>query len=151
MDRTNIRYPLGTTPPDPPSRGNLLKDFLAPPPADASTKTIDDYLRQHESSADQYEGFNLLLFDLHDPKGQKVGYLTNRPKATRLDLSPDPQSPGPSSGGTVETHGLSNTPLHDPFAKVTEGQSRMGRALKSWSDNHETESHLVDRMMDLLS
>ena len=113
---------------------------------------VDEYLRNHEGSAGRYEGFNLLLFDLSDAQNPQVGYLTNRPTPTRIDLSPSPMIPPPSGEHeVVETHGLSNTPLRDPFVKVTDGRKKMGQVLKSWTDNHENEHELLERMMDLVS
>ena len=114
---------------------------------------MTDYLKHHEVSADRYEGFNLLLFNLNARNQPQVGYLTNRPMPTRLDLSASLSTPtDPDGNRIVETHGLSNTPLKEPFFKVTEGQTRMGQALKSWSDNDESEEELIERLMvDLLS
>lgn len=78
-----------------------------------------------------------------------MGYLTNRPTPTRIDLSPG--SGSSAEGDGLDTHGLSNTPLDAPFEKVTRGRSRMRRQLDDWTQSGENENELVDRMMDLLS
>lgn len=144
MDRTNIRYPQKSSTGDTPSRGKLLKNYLSPPPSSSKRPKVDEYLRSHEVSADQYEGFNLLLFDL---KGDtEVGYLTNRPQATYTDLSPNNANPGESSG----TQGLSNSPMDRPFEKVEKGKISMSEELNNWSQGDEDEDDLIDRMMYLL-
>jgi uncharacterized protein with NRDE domain len=130
---------------DTPSRGKLLKDYLSPSPSSSKRPKVDEYLRSHEISADQYEGFNLLLFDL---KGDtRVGYLTNRPQATYTDLSPGSST----SGGEGETCGLSNSPMDKPFEKVEKGKGKMKDELNSWAEGKESEDSLIERMMDLLS
>jgi hypothetical protein len=111
--RTNIRDPppgpdtdsqapqsQALTPP--PSRGDLLKRYLS------RRIPIQAYLETCLSSASEYEGFNLLLWDLAIPPSrplsstpdpasvsapapdpdQTIGYLTNRPIPTSTDLIP---------------------------------------------------------------
>ena len=145
MDRTNIRYPLKSDTGDTPSRGKLLKDYLSPSPSSSSRPQVEEYLRSHEASADQYDGFNLLLFDLKDDT--RVGYLTNRPDATYTDLSPTNTTPAESSGAL----GLSNSPMDKPFEKVIKGKGRMSEALSDWTAGKDDEEDLMDRMMDMLS
>ena len=145
MGRTNIRYPLKSSAGDTPSRGKLLKDYLSPSPASSSRPQVEEYLRSHEASADQYDGFNLLLFDLKDDT--KVGYLTNRPQATYTDLSPS----GIRARGGEGTQGLSNSPMDKPFEKVETGKDRMSEELRDWTTRKEDEEDLMDRMMDMLS
>lgn len=145
MDRTNIRYPLKSGTGDTPSRGKLLKDYLSPSPSSSSRPQVEKYLRSHEVNADQYDGFNLLLFDLKDDT--KVGYLTNRPQATYTDLSPRDNATRDGSG----TQGLSNSPMDKPFEKVDKGKGRMSEALSDWTTRNGSEEDLIDRMMGLLS
>jgi uncharacterized protein with NRDE domain len=147
MRRTNIRYPLRSTFGDTttPSRGKLLKDYLSPSPSSSSRPQVEEYLRSHEASADQYDGFNLLLFDLKDDT--RVGYLTNRPQATYADLSPTNTTLGEGSG----SQGLSNSPMDKPFEKVEKGKGRMSEELSDWTTRKEDEEDLIERMMDMLS
>jgi uncharacterized protein with NRDE domain len=145
MSSTNIRYPQKSTKGDTPSRGKLLKDYLSPSPLSSERPKVDEYLHSHEGNADQYEGFNLLLFDL---KGDtQVGYLTNRPQATYTDLSPSEITLQDGAG----TYGLSNSPMDRPFEKVERGKDRMSEELSNWTTNKEDEEDLIERMMDLLS
>jgi uncharacterized protein with NRDE domain len=145
MRRTNIRYPLKSDTGDTPSRGKLLKDYLSPSPSSSSRPQVEEYLRSHEASADQYDGFNLLLFDL---KGDtKVGYLTNRPQATYTNLSPS----GVRARDGEGTQGISNSPMDKPFEKVEKGKGRMSEALSDWTSRKEDEEDLIERMMDMLS
>jgi uncharacterized protein with NRDE domain len=145
MRRTNIRYPLKSDTGDTPSRGKLLKDYLSPSPCSSSRPQVEQYLRSHEASADQYDGFNLLLFDLKEDA--KVGYLTNRPQATYTNLSPShiiaPDGEGPQ--------GISNSPMDKPFEKVEKGKGRMSEELSDWTTGKEDERVLIERMMDMLS
>jgi uncharacterized protein with NRDE domain len=108
---------------------------------------LAEYLSSYEDKADQYEGFNLLLFDFNSSTDPKVGYLTNRPQATHLDLSPTPST----SEVEARTMGLSNSPIDKPFAKVEAGNARMDEELRSWSEGRESEEALIERMMNLLS
>jgi uncharacterized protein with NRDE domain len=145
MRRTNIRYPLKSDTGDTPSRGKLLKDYLSPPPSSSSRPQVEEYLRSHETSADQYDGFNLLLFDLKDDT--KVGYLTNRPQATYTKLSPSHITARDGEG----TQGISNSPMDKPFEKVEKGKGRMSEELSIWTTRKEDEKALIERLMDMLS
>jgi uncharacterized protein with NRDE domain len=107
---------------------------------------VEEYLRSHEASADQYDGFNLLLFDLKDDT--KVGYLTNRPQATYTKLSPSHITARDGEG----TQGISNSPMDKPFEKVEKGKGRMSEELSTWTTcKEEDEEDLIERMMDMLS
>jgi uncharacterized protein with NRDE domain len=129
---TNIREPGRPDPVDPPSRGQLLKSFLAPP----SPPALHEYLEAHRQTAQNFVGFNLLLFNVgHQPK---VGYLSNRPTTTLEDLK------------LGECVGLSNSPLAEPWPKVTSGCQAMQLSLEQWRLNHENEDELIERMMGLL-
>ena len=145
--RTNIRHPHKSTTGDTPSRGQLLKGYLAPSPSSSHRPQLEEYLRSYKSQADQYEGFNLLLFDLKPQTSPQVGYLTNRPQATLLDLSPTAST---SSTG-AQTCGISNSPIDKPFAKVEAGNATMDAELRQWSRGGESQDELVERMMKLLS
>jgi len=152
--RTNIRIPPVPTPANPPSRGLLLKEFLAPPAG--SLRSVQEYLEGYKPVAEQYEGFNLLLFHLHpnlSDEGQtgwketEIGYLTNRPVPTLQNV---PGSTSTPSGAVGECKGLSNTPMDQPWPKVTRGEAEMTRTLQEWADQGEEQDALVERMMEML-
>ncbi|KAK4686918.1 hypothetical protein P7C73_g3192, partial [Tremellales sp. Uapishka_1] len=156
---TNIRQPYCPSPhPSPPSRGLLLKNFLAPRPS-PSNPTVHDYLDSYSPVMDDYEGFNLLCFKLHldEHLPTEIGYLSNRPRPakTLTDLWPSsrPASPvGGAKGAKVgQCFGLSNSPMTRPWPKVVEGEEAMRMTLDEWADKLETEDELVERMMTLLS
>ncbi|KAL1405208.1 hypothetical protein Q8F55_008833 [Vanrija albida] len=137
---TNIRYPeLPTS--NAPSRGLLLKSFLAPPPAEA--RPLDDFLSSIGSAS--YAGFNLLLFHLHkrdDGWGEsEIGYLCNRPEHTHRSLA----------GDHAPSRGISNSPLDAPFPKVVQGEARMTQLLADWQAQEGSEDELVEGLMSLLS
>ena len=123
---------------------------------------MQEYLAGYQPLAEQYEGFNLLLFHLHPPSKEagknhwgktEIGYLSNRPSPTLVDI-PTPAGPAPAgqgSGVTVgECKGLSNTPMNQPWPKVTRGEETMTRTLQQWSEGNEGETELIERMMQLL-
>ncbi|WOO85745.1 Transport and Golgi organization protein 2 [Vanrija pseudolonga] len=138
---TNIRYPVTPTTTITPSRGLLLKAFLAPPPAQAPP--IDDFL--NSISSETYAGFNLLLFHLHKRQNgwgeDEIGYLCNQPQHTLLSLSND----------NVPSRGISNSPLDAPFPKVVEGEARMTQLLADCHAQGGSEDDLVENLMSLLS
>lgn len=157
-----------------PSRGLLLKEFLARPPS-ANRPPVHDYLARYQPQVDQYEGFNLLVFQLHpsvkndslSPEGHthgriswgkpEVGYLSNRPGPTLMELhspsrmsTPLPEADGLSRKPPVECHGMSNTPLAQPWPKVSQGEEFMAETLAQWTEGNETQDQLVERLMEML-
>jgi uncharacterized protein with NRDE domain len=134
-----------------PSRGLLLKSFLSPPPS-SSLPTVRDYLTDYSASASEYEGFNLLLFKLPvqgDGKEPELLCLSNRPSPTLTDMRTSP-SQGGLGVGIGRCHGLSNTPLSQPWPKVIEGERRMSESLRNWNQKDEGDKGLVERMMQIL-
>jgi hypothetical protein len=45
---------------------------------------------------------------------------------------------------------MSNSPLAEPWTKVTEGEKAMAQSLEYWSANGEDEDRLIERLMKLL-
>lgn len=126
----------------PPSRGLLLKSFLAPPPSSV-VPSVHDYLGERLRWVDEYEGFNVLLFKLpqrRDESLAEIGYLSNKPEPTHRNLG----------GETKRWYGLSNTPFTEPWPKVKDGEQRMSETLKEWEEKGEGNDQLVDRMMGIL-
>lgn len=70
-----------------------------------------------------------------------VGYITNRPEPTQLDLHTRDR------GCT----GISNSPLAEPYPKVVQGEESMRNKLGEWDAKKGTDDELVESMMDLLS
>lgn len=96
---TNYRDP-GSNRTDAPSRGDLVKDFLA------GHARPYDYLKIVQDKGQTYNGFNLIIGDLNE-----LFYFSNR------DGSIQSIKPG--------VHGLSNHLLNTPWPKVTRGTSRL--------------------------
>ncbi|EIW73109.1 hypothetical protein TREMEDRAFT_42185 [Tremella mesenterica DSM 1558] len=85
----------------------------------------------------------------------EIGYLSNRPKPIYVDLSL-PSSPiieNTDKKIEIKTicHGLSNSPLKEPWPKVIFGEERMAQSLTQWEENEEDEDKLIERMFDILS
>jgi uncharacterized protein with NRDE domain len=91
-----------------PSRGKLVGDFLC------AGVPAQDYLRGVSSSAQDYNGFNLLLLD-----DTGLFYFSNRSDA--LDSAPRRLAPG--------VYGLSNHLLDTPWPKVVVAKQRFGQAV----------------------
>ncbi len=93
---TNFREP-GPVTLDAPSRGKLVSDFLR------SSEPATSYLERITSSAQAYNGFNLIVGDRDN-----VAYLSNRNDGTQI--------PGPG------IYGLSNHLINSPWPKVVRGK-----------------------------
>lgn len=94
--RLNIRD--DTHPPNPPSRGILVKRYLSSPHTS---------LRDLEGSVDAYEGFNLLTFNVQTSEPSRA-ILSNR--GSRCVNAP-----------TDRWAGISNSPVDHPWPKVVDG------------------------------
>ncbi|MFA5517391.1 MAG: NRDE family protein [Desulfuromonadales bacterium] len=100
---TNFRAPDEKRP-GAPSRGRLVRDFLA------GDLPVTDFLRQLDRRAGDYSGFNLLVGD-----GRQLGYYASRTRQGRI------LPPG--------LYGLSNHLLDTPWPKVTTGKAALAKVL----------------------
>ena len=100
---TNFRD-LVRAPPEAPSRGNLIPQYLA------GAAGPGDYLDALEADAPGYGGFNLLL-----AHGESLWYASNRTRPFARALSPG-------------VHGLSNELLDTPWPKLR----RVRRGFEEW-------------------
>jgi uncharacterized protein with NRDE domain len=101
---TNYRDPKNIDP-KAPSRGYLVSDYLN------SAATPEQYLRDLELRAKQYNGFNLIAGNT-----EEFGYLSNYRQGIEF------LTPG--------LHGLSNHLLNSPWPKVETGKQKMNEILK---------------------
>lgn len=115
---TNVRA-LGDYRPDARSRGALVAEYLETEPDPAT------YLRDIADTADEYNGFNLLL-----GTPERVLYLSSQSKAVRS------VSPG--------IHGLSNDQLDTPWPKVEAAKKK----LRSVLDDDPSHSDLLALLYD---
>ena len=104
----------------PRSRGHLVRDFLT------SGVDPESYLRQAESDAALYNGFNLLVGE-----PGRLGYFSNREGRPRL------LAPG--------VYGLSNHLLDTAWPKVVSGRSALQALVR------ERATELVETLLELLS
>ena len=102
---TNFRD-ASNPPPNPPSRGILVADFLS------TEQSGRDYLEQLQVKARQYNGFSLLVADENE-----MLFFSNKDCAIRKI------PPG--------VHGLSNHLLNEPWPKVTAGVHEIERMVTS--------------------
>lgn len=93
-----------------PSRGQLVSGFLS------GTESAAEYLRELESIADRYNGFNLVFGDLGG-----LWCFSNCGEGER-ELAPG-------------VYGLSNHLLDTPWPKVARGKSALGEALQALPDD----------------
>jgi len=117
---TNVRRMV---PPDPsaPSRGKLVAEFLK------GSASAAEFARELAGEAENYSGFNLLLYD-----GAELRYLTNAP-----GFRDEAVTPG--------VHALSNASLDTPWPKTR----RLQQALEAWcADKWETPTPLIKALAD---
>ena len=116
---TNYRDP-SISKEDPPSRGQLVLDFLKDP------SPPQQYLQHIDQYADRYMGFNLLAGNLDN-----IGYYSNQQRDIKLL----------NSG----IYGLSNHLLDTPWPKIKRAKSSLNEVLQS--DNISEEA-LFDLLAD---
>jgi uncharacterized protein with NRDE domain len=104
---TNIRAPSERRT-DVPSRGHLVKDYLA------SSLTPQEYIERISQQTDHYNGFNLLVGNR-----DTLIWYSNRGQANPLNGKP--LYPG--------IYGLSNALLNDPWHKVVKTRANFGSLL----------------------
>ena len=94
-----------------------------------------------------------------------MGYLSNHPSHTLIDIMsptrvPTPISADPSITGIPLQRkatkvgmcaGLSNSSISQPWSKVSRGEVKMEEMLREWSESGEGEDRLVKRMQQLLT
>jgi len=117
---TNVRRMV---PPDPsaPSRGALVRKFLE------HGASAAEFARELADDAENYSGFNLLLFD-----GAELRYVTNAPAFRDEAVAPG-------------VHALSNAELDAPWPK----SRRLREALEAWSrDSWESFTPLFKALAD---
>jgi uncharacterized protein with NRDE domain len=117
---TNVRRMV---PPDPsaPSRGRLVAEFLQ------SGAGAAEFARELKEQAENYSGFNLLLYD-----GAELRYVTNAP-----EFRDEAVTPG--------IHAVSNAALNTPWPK----SRRLREALTAWSaDRWESFTPLFKALAD---
>jgi uncharacterized protein with NRDE domain len=105
---TNYRDPLAPT--GKYSRGKLVGDFLK------TSAPVEEYLREIQSRAEDFSGFNLLIGEFSAPRA-KLGYYSNRENKIKL------LTPG--------VYGLSNHLLDAPWRKVERGKNELRRLLEN--------------------
>ncbi len=117
---TNVRRMV---PPDPaaPSRGQLVAEFLK------GGASAADFARALAGEAEQYSGFNLLLYD-----GAELRYVTNA-----KEFRDEAVAPG--------VHALSNATLDTPWPKTR----RLQQAMEGWcKDSWESFTPLLKALAD---
>ncbi|NGP75496.1 NRDE family protein [Balneolaceae bacterium YR4-1] len=109
---------------DPPSRGHLVLDYLK------EGKTIDQYLKDVDKKANQYNGFNLLSGNLSDGETGLMYYSNQQNEIRRLEAG---------------LYGLSNKLLDTPWPKVTRAKKALDTLIRS---GEVSEEKLFDLLQD---
>ncbi len=102
---TNVRE-TGATPPDPQSRGHLVRDFLR------EQTSVTDYLQRLQQQAQRYPGFNLLLL-----ADGEMWHYSNRGADSATQIS-------------AGVHGLSNAGLDTPWPKLVQARDALAQLPK---------------------
>lgn len=119
-------------------RGHLITKFLT------GSEDTDVYGAKIHNERDEYNGFNLILFDVgrqEESLSVKPVYVTNASHYW--------------SCVTIRTlpsntfFGVSNSPLEYPFKKVVMGKEKFGKIVSQYPDVN-SRNHLIDNLMDLL-
>lgn len=117
---TNVRR-MATPEPSSPSRGKLVADFLQ------GNSRAADYAAGLKDEAENYSGFNLLLYD-----GTELVYVNNHPEFVQSSVTPG-------------IHALSNAQLDTPWPKSL----RLHKALEQWTaDKWESPTPLLKALAD---
>ena len=116
---TNIRAPSEKNP-DLRTRGELTAKYLS------EKSNIDDFIKTHQKSFMQYNGFNLLTADLTKPDQHELCWISNRilmggKIRQRKSITPVKIDPG--------IYGLSNAMLDTPWPKVRQGVAQFAQAI----------------------
>lgn len=117
---TNVRR-MATPAVGSPSRGQLVADFLQ------GTSSAAEYAASLAEAAENYSGFNLLLYD-----GTELHYVDNHPEYQTAIVEPG-------------VHVLSNARLDTPWPK----SQHLRGAMESWvADNWESPAPLLKALSD---
>ncbi|KAK3740811.1 hypothetical protein RRG08_042796 [Elysia crispata] len=120
-------------------RGFLVSNYLS------QGWDMDEYAASMLKERNDYNGFNLLLFDL----GKQEDCLTAKP--VYLTNAADYHSC--VSMRTLPSNtffGVSNSPLEYPFQKVIKGKERFGHVLSQYPTT-DLKEHLVRDLMELMA
>ncbi|BFZ05509.1 hypothetical protein BsWGS_08548 [Bradybaena similaris] len=120
-------------------RGHLVADYIN------GRTSINDYAGRVLENRDQYNGFNLILFDL----GTQEDCLTVKPvfvSNTRSYFSCVNLRTLPANTFL----GLSNSPLEYPFQKALKGKDMFGQIVTKYPTTIGKE-HLIKDLMNLMS
>ena len=109
---TNVRV-MGVEPPNPPSRGELVTQFLT------GNQSADEFSQTLLERATDYAPFNLLISDQ-----QQLWYISNYPKANRQEVP-------------AGTHVLSNAQLNIAWPKTELARNQLNHWLNSNKDIEE--------------
>jgi uncharacterized protein with NRDE domain len=101
------------------SRGKLVSDFLTSP------TNATEYLETLHTKKNQYNGFNLIVGNIHD--NPKLYFFSNRNNNTE---NPEPLKQG--------LYGLSNATLNTPWPKIQKGKHLLEQALNQPDVSPET-------------
>jgi uncharacterized protein with NRDE domain len=115
---TNVREPGAPTPPQAPSRGRLVAEFLL------ARGAPDEYLAGLRPA--DYAGFNLVVGD-----GRSLWYLSNRA--------------GPARALGPGVYGVSNAALDTPWPKLLRGRERLAALVAGGADLPALLEMLEDR------
>ena len=135
---TNIRAPSEKNP-DLRTRGELTAKFLS------QKTTIDDFIKSHQKSFMQYNGFNLLTADLAKPDHHELCWISNRiliggKIRQRKSVTPVKIEPG--------IYGLSNAMLDTPWPKVRQGVAQFAQAIAMDQGNFNHPEHYLRFLKD---
>jgi len=129
---------LGQQSPNKAGRGMMVSDYLT------GTENLEEYGANIHEKRDEYNGFNLILFDVgrqEENLSVKPLYITNSAHYhSCVSMRNLPSN---------TFFGVSNSPLEYPFKKVEHGKEQFGKVVRQFPLVH-SKDHLIHNLLGLL-
>lgn len=135
---TNVRAPSEKNP-DARTRGELSLRYLT------GQYKPHAYIQKNAKQFDQYNGFNLLMADLSDPKNAEMHWVSNR---LMMGQNIRPRKVFPEQALAPGVYGLSNAMLDTPWPKVNHRVAAFAQTLAMDSGQLKNSDHYLRVLAD---
>lgn len=135
---TNVRAPSEKNP-DARTRGELSLRYLT------GQHKPHAYIQKNAKQFEQYNGFNLLMADLSDPKNAEMHWVSNR---LMMGQNIRPRKVFPEQALAPGVYGLSNAMLDTPWPKVNHRVAAFAQTLAMDSGQLKNSDHYLRVLAD---
>ncbi len=135
---TNVRAPSEKNP-DARTRGELSLRYLT------GQHKPHAYIQKNAKQFEQYNGFNLLMADLSDPKNVEMHWVSNR---LMMGQNIRPRKVFPEQALAPGVYGLSNAMLDTPWPKVNHRVAAFAQTLAMDSGQLKNSDHYLRVLAD---